>query len=154
MCDKIFDLLPKNDYIRILDHHVKPSIQGRMYCKLHDSFKHNFEDCNMFRQIVKSAIDNGRLKFVKTPRDDHVIPIGPDGKKVLHRLIQDDPFEDKKVKTAGDGIKLSSTQIIHEHNDDILESEGSIKVTMKTPSTGGQQENPKVDARKIKGDKG
>ena len=57
MCDQIFDLLLKNNYIRVLDHHVKPSIQGRMYCKLHDSSKHNFEDCNMFRQIVKSAID-------------------------------------------------------------------------------------------------
>src|ERR1041385_1430324 len=79
MCDQIFDLLLKNDYIRILDHHVKPSIQGRMYCKLHDSFKHNFEDCDMFRQIVKSAIDSRRLKLVKTPRDHHVVPIGPDG---------------------------------------------------------------------------
>ena len=35
MCDQIFDLLLKNNYITILDHHVKPSIQGRMYCKLH-----------------------------------------------------------------------------------------------------------------------
>ena len=92
----------------------------------------------MFRQIVKSAIDSGRLKLVKTPRDNQAIPIGPDGKRILHRLFQADPFEDKKVKTASDGIKLSSTQIIHEHNDDILEGEGSVKVTMKTPSTGGQ----------------
>src|SRR3954466_13853085 len=102
MCDQIFDLLPKNDYIRILDHHVKPSIQGRMYCKLHDSLKHNFEDCNMFHQIVKSAIDSGRLKLVKTPRDHHAIPIGPDDKKFLHRLLQVESFKDKKVKTAGD----------------------------------------------------
>ena len=28
MCDQIFDLLLKNNYIRILDHHVKTSIQG------------------------------------------------------------------------------------------------------------------------------
>ena len=28
MCDQIFALLLKNNYIRILDHHVKPSIQG------------------------------------------------------------------------------------------------------------------------------
>ena len=107
MCDKIFDLLLKNNYITILDHHVKPSIQGRMYCKLHDSSKHNFEDCNMFRQIVKSAIEKGRLKFVETPRDDRSIPIGPDGKKNLHRLLQAEPFKEK-VKTSGDGIKLSS----------------------------------------------
>ena len=59
MCDQIFDLLLKNNYIRILDHHVKPSIQGRMYCRLHHSSKHIFEDCNMFRQIVKSAIEKG-----------------------------------------------------------------------------------------------
>ena len=59
MCDQIFDLLLKNNYITILDHPVKPSIQGRMYCRLHDSSKHNFEDCNMFRQIVISSIDKG-----------------------------------------------------------------------------------------------
>ena len=59
MCDQIFDLLLKNNYIRILGHHVEPSVQGRMYCKLHDSSKHNFEDCNMFRQIVKSASEKG-----------------------------------------------------------------------------------------------
>ena len=65
MCDQIFDLLLQNNYIRILDHHVEPSVQGRMYCKLHDSSKHNFEDCNMFHQIVKSTIYKGRLKFLK-----------------------------------------------------------------------------------------
>ena len=87
MCDQIFDLLLRNNYIRILDHHVKPSIQGRMHCKLHDSSKHNFEDCHMFRQIVQLAIDKGRLKFVETPRDDQSILIGPAGKKFLHRLL-------------------------------------------------------------------
>ena len=50
MFDQLFDLLLKNNYIRILDHHVNPSIQGRMYCRLH-SFKHNFEDCNMFHKL-------------------------------------------------------------------------------------------------------
>ena len=79
-----------------------------MYCKLHDSSKHNFEDCNTFRQIVKSTIDKGRLKFVETPRDDQSIPIGPNGQKFLNRLLQDDSFKDEKVKTTGDGINLSS----------------------------------------------
>ena len=110
-----------------------------MYCKLHDSSKHNFEDCNIFREIVKSAIDSGRLKLVKTLRDHHAIPIGPDGRFFLHRLLQADPFKDKKVKTASDGIKLSCKEIIHEHRDDILDGEGSIEVTMKTPSTGGNK---------------
>ena len=95
MCDQIFALLLKNYYIRILDHHVKPSIQGRMYCKLHDSSKHNFEDCHMFPQIVKLAIEKGRLKFVETPKDDQSIRVGLDGKRFLHRLLQADPSKEK-----------------------------------------------------------
>ena len=107
----------------------------------------------MLQQIVKSAI-KGRLRLVETLRDDQSIPIGPDGKRVLYRLLQADSFEDKKVKTASDGIKLSSTKIIHEHNDDILEGNGSIKATVKTPSTGGQQANHMIDAITIKESKG
>src|SRR4051812_19742019 len=109
----------------------------------------------MFRQIVKSAIDSGRLKLFKTPKDDHGIPIGPDDKNFLHWLLQADSFEDKKVKNACDGIKLSSTWVIYEHKDDILEGGSSIKVTMNTPSTGGQQQNPnKIDAITTKESKG
>ena len=107
----------------------------------------------MFRQIVKSAIDKGRLKFVETPRDDQSIPIGPDGRKFLHRLLQADPFKEK-VKTAGDGIKLSSKEIIEEHNEHNLEGKNSIKATMETPRTGGQQANPMIGASTTKGNKG
>ena len=136
MCDQIFNLLLTNNYIRILDRHVEPSIQGRMYCKFHDSFKHNFEDCNMFRQIVKSAIDKGWLKFVETPKDDQSIPIGPDGRKFLHRLLQADPFKEK-VKTAGDGIKISRREVVEEHNEHNLEGENSIEAIMETPKDWG-----------------
>ena len=153
MCDQIFDLLLKNNYITILDHHVKPSIQGRMYCKLHDSSKHNFEDCNMFRQIVKSAIEKGRLKFVETLRDDQSISIGPDGKKFLHRLLQADPFKEK-IKTVGDGIKLSSKEVVEEHNEHNLEGKNSIEATMETPRTGGQQANSTIEESKPKENKG
>ena len=90
----------------------------------------------MFRQIVKSAIDKGRLKFVETPRDDQSIPIGPDGRKFLHRLLQADPFK-KKVKTSGDGIKLSSKEVVEEHNEHNLEGKNSIEATMETPRTRG-----------------
>ena len=58
-CDHIFDLLLKIDYIRILDHNTESSLQGRIYCKLHDSFEHSIENCNMFHQIVQSAVDKG-----------------------------------------------------------------------------------------------
>src|SRR4051812_7164465 len=76
-------------------------------------------------------------------------------KTFLHRMLQADSFEDKKVTIASDGIKLSSTQqIIHEHNDNIIEGEGSIKVTVKMLSTGGQRANPKIDAITTKESKG
>ena len=90
----------------------------------------------MFCQIVKSAIDKGRLKFVETPRDDQSILIGPDGKNFLHRLLQADPFKEK-VKVAGDEIKLSSKEVVQEHNKNILGGMSSIEVTVKMPRTGG-----------------
>ena len=88
------------------------------------------------------------MKFVETPRDDQSIPIDPNGKKFLNQLLQDDSFKDEKVKTTGDGIKLSSKEVVQGRNDNILEGENSIKVAMKTPSTGGQQDNLKIDASK------
>ena len=125
-----------------------------MYCRLHHSFKHNFEDCNVFHQIVKSGIDKGRLIFVGTLKDDQSIPSDPDGKKVLHQLLQADSLSDEKVKTVDDGIKFSSKEVVQEHSENILEGMSSIEDTMKTPRTGGQQSNPKIDASKTKGDKG
>ena len=107
----------------------------------------------MFRQIVKSAIDKGRLRFVETPKDDQSIPIGPDGKKFLHRLLQADSFKEK-VKTAGGGIKLSRRGVVEEHNEQNLEGENSVEATMKMPRTGGQQANSEVGASTTKESKG
>ena len=90
----------------------------------------------MFRQIIKSAIEKGRLKFVETPKDDQSIPIGLDGKKFLHWLLQVDPFKEK-VKISGDEIKLSSKEVVEEHNEHNLEGENSIEATMRTLRTGG-----------------
>ena len=108
----------------------------------------------MFRQIIKSAIDKGRLKFVETPRDDQSIPIGPDGRKFLHRLLQADPLKEK-VKTAGDGVKLSSKEVVEEHNEHNFEGENSIEAASEMPRTGGgQQENSMIDKSKPKENKG
>jgi hypothetical protein len=57
MSDHIFDMSLKIDYIRILDHNAQPSLQGRIYCKLHGSFEHSIDNCNIFYQIVQSAVD-------------------------------------------------------------------------------------------------
>ena len=94
----------------------------------------------MFRQIVKSAIEKGRLKFVETPRDYQSIPVGPDEFFFLHQLLQDDPFKHEKVKTTGDEIKLSSKKVIEEHNEHKLEGKNFIEGTMKRPRTGGSEQ--------------
>ena len=77
------------------------------------------------------------MKFVETPRDEQSIPIGPDGKKFM--LLQADSFKEK-VKTAGDGIKLSSKEVVEEHNEHNLEGKNSIEATMETPRTGGSKQ--------------
>ena len=50
----------------------------------------------------------------------------PMGESFLHRLLQADPFKEK-VKTAGDGIKLSSKEVVEEHNEHNLEGKNSIE---------------------------
>jgi hypothetical protein len=63
-CDKIFDELLKNGNIKI--NHIVPSadeLKHRAYCKWHNSFSYATNDCNVFRQQIQSAINEGRLKF-------------------------------------------------------------------------------------------
>ena len=93
----------------------------------------------MFRQIVKSAIDKGRLKFVETPKDDQSIPIGPDGKRFLHRLLQADPFKEN-VKAEGDGIKLSSKEVVEEHNEHNLRARIPSKLQWRRQGLGGSKQ--------------
>jgi hypothetical protein len=88
-CDHVFDILLKNNFIRIIDHSALPSIQNLeelTYCKWHNSSNHNSSNCNMFRRVIQSAIDKGRLKFSKAQQMDQLDSIGLDGKQVLDRL--------------------------------------------------------------------
>jgi hypothetical protein len=89
LCDHVFDILLKNNFIRIIDHNVLPSIQSLeelTYCKWHNSFDHNTCDCNMFRHVIQSTIDKDQLKFSKAQQMDQSDSIGLDGKQVLNRL--------------------------------------------------------------------
>ena len=64
-----------------------------------------------------------------------------------------DSCDDEQVHTKDDGIK-PAREIIQEHNEDILEGKGSIKASPRTPSTGGQNKNSKIDASRTQKDKG
>jgi hypothetical protein len=87
--DHVFDILLKNNFIRIIDHNVLPSIQNLevlTYCKWHNSFDHNTGDCNIFRRVIQSAIDKDRLKFSEAQQMDQLDSIGLDCKHVSNRL--------------------------------------------------------------------
>ena len=49
-CDRIFDAMLKDKYIKI-SHTIPPfeEIKRRAYCKYHNSFSHAINDCNVFR---------------------------------------------------------------------------------------------------------
>ena len=67
LCDDLFDILLEKNFIKPFGHKVLLSsldAKERDYCKLHNSFDHSIQNCNMFRQIIQSGINSGRLKFV------------------------------------------------------------------------------------------
>jgi hypothetical protein len=86
-CDHVFDILLKNNFIRITDHNTLPSVQNLeefTYCKWRNSSDYNTSNCNVFRQVIQSAIDNGRLRFSEAQQMDQLDSIGLDGKMVLN----------------------------------------------------------------------
>jgi hypothetical protein len=85
------------------------------------------------------------LQFFETQADSQSILIGFDGQELLQSLPLADSYDDEKVHTEDNGIKLSSEEIIQEHIEDSLEGGCSIEATPRTSSTGGQQQNSKIN---------
>ena len=53
--DHVFDILLKNNFIRIINHNVLTSVQNLeelTYFKWHNSFDHNTSNYNMFRRVI------------------------------------------------------------------------------------------------------
>ena len=66
LCEELFDILLEQNFIKPLAHKVLISsldAKEQEYCKLHNSFGHGTQNCNMFSQIVQSSINSRRLKF-------------------------------------------------------------------------------------------
>src|SRR6185369_6469351 len=79
LCDGLFDILLEKNFIKLFGHKVLLSsldAKERDYCKLHNSFNHSIQNCNMFRQIIQSAINSGRLKFAHEQENDQLKSIG------------------------------------------------------------------------------
>jgi hypothetical protein len=107
-CDRIFDYLLQEKQIKLLSGHVIPSLEQlkkHVYCKWHSSYSHATNDCNVFHRLVQSAINEGRLKFAKSPQmklDKNPFPanmelVKLDGKKVLVWPSQTESTKGKEV---------------------------------------------------------
>ena len=59
LCDDLFDILLEKNFIKPLDHKVLMSsldAKELEYCKLHNLFGHGTQNCNIFCQIIQSAL--------------------------------------------------------------------------------------------------
>ncbi|KAK1603966.1 hypothetical protein QYE76_027639 [Lolium multiflorum] len=64
--EQIFDLLLAEKHIKIPEGHKFPTVQelnGKPYCKWHNTFTHTTNACRVWRQQIQVAIENGRLIF-------------------------------------------------------------------------------------------
>jgi hypothetical protein len=143
-CDKIFDELLKNGNIKI--NHTVPSadeLKRRAYCKWHNSFSHATNDCNVFRRQIRSAINEGRLKFQEMQVDTEPFPMNMidfEGKKVLVRPNTADKGKGKEIvignaREVNENHKISCRKVVAEKSPDGGET---LKVTITTSDTGGQ----------------
>ena len=82
LCDELFDILLEQNFIKPFDYKVlltSLDAKERDYCKLHNLFDHSTQNCNMFHQIIQSAINSGRLKFAHEQENDQLKSIGSIG---------------------------------------------------------------------------
>jgi hypothetical protein len=55
LCDDIFEVLLKHTIIKLPGHKFIPSphdLEGRVYCKWHNSFDHSTSSCNVFCLVI------------------------------------------------------------------------------------------------------
>jgi hypothetical protein len=140
-CDHVFDTLLKNNFIRIIDHNVLPYIQNLeelTYCKWHNLFDHNTSNCNVFRRVIQSAIDNRRLRFSEAQQMDQLDSIGLDGKKVLNRLALADSLKAQGSNAQGRDVEPSSGDKVFVHELQIEDTQEDSNVTTIQKTLGGR----------------
>jgi hypothetical protein len=109
--DHVFYVLLKNNFIRIIDHNALPSFQNLeelIYCKWHNSSDHNTSNCNVFRRVIQSAIDNRQLRFFEAQQKYQLDSIGLDGKQVFNWLALVDSLKDQDLNAQERDVEPSS----------------------------------------------
>jgi len=100
-CDRIFDALAKLGNIKFS--HTIPStdkLKRRAYCKLHNTFSHATNDCNVLHRQIQSAINEGRLVVPAMQIDQNPFPVHAlelSNPKVLIRPHQAESAKGKNV---------------------------------------------------------
>ena len=92
----------------------------------------------MFRRVIQSAIDKGRLRFSEAQHIDQLDSIGLDGKQILNRLALANSFKDQGLNFQERDVDPSSEDkvVVHElQEEDILEDS---KVITILEDTGGR----------------
>jgi hypothetical protein len=98
-------LFPLVTVIKLPGHKVITSphdLEGRVYCKWHNSFDHSTSSCIAFHLVIQLAINKGRLRFVYLCKDDQLTSIDHDDKILSNRQSQADSckIEDLNVQNA------------------------------------------------------
>ena len=95
------------------------------YCKLHDSFNHSTQNCNMFRKIIQSAINSGRLKFAHAQENDLLESIGLGDKKLQNWPTSANSCNNENIGKKEDSNSFNNEKdIVHELQvEDILEDD-------------------------------
>jgi len=138
-CDELFDILLEQNFIKPLDHKVLMSsldAKEQDYCKLHNSFNHSTQNCNMFRQIIQSAINSGRLKFAHAQENDQLKSIGLDDKKLQNWPASASSCNNENIGEEEDSNFLNNENIVHELQvKDVLKDDELSEIP---GDTGGQ----------------
>jgi len=100
-CERIFDELYRIGYVK-MSHTLPPleELKRRAYCKLHNTFSHATNDCNVLCRQIQSAINEGRLVIPNMQIDQNPFPahmLELNNPKVLVRLSQAESTKGKNV---------------------------------------------------------
>ena len=83
----------------------------------------------MFRRVIQSAIDKGRLRFSEAQQMDQLDSIGLDGKQVLNQLALADSLEAQSLNAQERYVEPSS-------EDKVVVYELQIKDICRRPILG------------------
>jgi hypothetical protein len=117
-------------------------IKRRAYCKLHNSYSHATNDCNLFRRQIQSTINEGRLMLHEMQVDKQPFPINTmelQQPKVFVRPHQAEATKGKNVMVGEAKPDLRGKELTREvAYEKTPDGRETFKITVKASGHGGQ----------------